>query len=163
MSESHFDSEAWWRLSRDLLSDYAETLDAGHFDQWPDFFNASDCRYEIRSAENEALGLPAAIMYCDTHGMIVDRVTMLKKALTYRKMYQRHFITNLRVLESGAMGCRFRANYQLMQTDDEGVTKLFGVGRYSASLVLVNGSPKLAEMIVVADTFGIDNMLAVPL
>jgi len=163
MNEPESDSESWWRYGRDLLSDYAETLDSEQFDQWPDFFDPADCRYEIRSAENEALGLPAAIMYCDTHGMIVDRVTMLKKALTYRRMYQRHFISNLRVLESGSMGALIRANYQLMQTDDEGVTRLFSVGRYSARLVLVNGRPKLSEMIVVVDTFGIDNMLAVPL
>lgn len=163
MSEPRFDGEHWWRLSRDLLNDYADSLDTGQFDQWPSWFDPSNCRYEIRSAENEALGLPAAMMYCDTHGMIVDRVTMLKKALTYRKMYQRHFISNLRVLEAGSGGAQLRANYQLMQTDEEGVTRLFSVGQYRARLVLVDDSPKLTEMIVVADTFGVDNMLAVPL
>jgi len=163
MSENLIDAEYWWRLSRDLLNDYADTLDAGHFDRWPDWFDASDCRYEIRSAENESLGLPAAIMYCDTHGMIIDRVTMLNKALTYRKMYQRHFISNLRVLESSSSHARLRANYQLMQTDDEGVTSLFSVGQYRARLILIKGQPRLTEMIVVVDTFGIDNMLAVPL
>ncbi len=163
MIEAPLQAERWWQLCRDLLNDYADTLDTEQFDQWPDWFDPASCRYEIRSAENEALGLPAAIMYCDTHGMIIDRVTMLKKALTYRKMYQRHFISNLRILNSSQNQARLRANYQLMQTDDDGVTRLFSVGQYRARVVLVKEQPRLAEMIVIADTFGIDNMLAVPL
>ncbi|MFK7964736.1 MAG: nuclear transport factor 2 family protein [Burkholderiaceae bacterium] len=163
MSDMPLNDERWWQICRDLLSDYADTLDTEQFDQWPDWFDPTGCRYEIRSAENEALGLPAAIMYCDTHGMIVDRVTMLKKALTYRKMYQRHFIANLRIVSCSQKQASLRANYQLMQTDNDGVTKLFSVGQYRARVVLVNDQVKFAEMIVIADTFGVDNMLAVPL
>ena len=163
MTNAPLDDDRWWQTCRDLLNDYADTLDTEQFDQWPDWFDPTSCRYEIRSAENEALGLPAAIMYCDTHGMIVDRVTMLKKALTYRKMYQRHFIANLRIVSCSQDQACFRANYQLMQTDNDGVTKLFSVGQYRARVVTVGNQAKLAEMIVIADTFGVDNMLAVPL
>lgn len=156
-------SELWYVRARDLLNDYADCLDSERFADWPAFFRSADCRYEIRSKENEALGLPAAIMYCDTHGMIVDRVTMLKKALTYRKMYQRHFISNLRIVDADDNGCQIQANYQLMQTDNDGVTRLFSVGQYRSRLVMQDEMPRIVEMIVVVDTFGVDNLLAIPL
>ena len=148
--------EYWHARARDFFSDYADCLDQTRFDE-------ADCRYEIRSRENEDLGLPAAIMYCDTHGMIIDRVTMLRKALTYRHMIQRRFISNVRVLVHGAGQCTVRANFQLMQTDNDGVTSLFGVGQYRATLVRADTRIEAAELIVVLDTFGVDNLLAVPI
>ena len=151
------------RFAERFLIDYADCLDSERYSDWPNYFDEADCRYEIRSRENEDLGLPAAIMYCDTHGMLVDRVTMLKKALTYRHLLLRHFITNIRVIEHDINTMSVRANYQLMQTDNDGVTTLFGVGQYQLRLVDRDSRWLAAELFVIADTFGIDNMLAVPI
>ena len=57
----------------DLYADYALCLDERNFSSWPDFF-AGDCRYEVHSRENWDLGLPSAMVYCDSHGMVQDRV-----------------------------------------------------------------------------------------
>lgn len=157
------DDYSYWLNIANFLHDYADCLDSARYDEWPKFFYQPKCRYEIRSRENVELGLPAAIMYCDSYGMILDRVTMLRDALTYRKMFLRHFISNIRILQRNADDCRIQANYQVMQTDNDGVTTLFNVGQYSDEIISINGELKFKEKIVIADTFGIDNMLAVPL
>lgn len=150
------------RIASRFFNRYADCLDSERYSAWPAFFRESDCRYEIRSRENEDLGLPAAIMYCDTHGMMVDRVTMLDKALTYRHMILRHFISNVLINDFSADLVAAVANYQLMQTDNDGVTTLFGVGQYRVQLVPAGEQWLASELLVIVDTFGIDNMLAVP-
>ncbi len=146
-----------------FLIAYTDCLDTGRYAEWPGFFREQDCRYEIRSRENEDLGLPAAIMYCDTHGMMIDRVTMLEKALTYRHLILRHFVSNVRVIEFDARKIKAHANYQLSQTDNDGVTTMFGVGQYQLELVRHADSWQAKTVFVIVDTFGIDNMLAVPI
>ena len=146
-----------------FLIAYTDALDSEEYANWPGFFVEQNCRYEIRSRENEDLGLPAAIMYCDTHGMLVDRVTMLEKALTYRHLILRHFVSNVRVLEFDEASIQAQANYQLMQTDNDGVTTLFGVGQYKLNLVSSSDGWQAQTLLAIADTFGIDNMLAVPI
>ncbi|MGB7301195.1 MAG: aromatic-ring-hydroxylating dioxygenase subunit beta [Burkholderiaceae bacterium] len=151
------------RIASRFLIDYADCLDTERYQDWPGYFDESNCRYEIRSRENEDLGLPAAIMYCDTHGMLTDRVTMLEKALTYRHLILRHFISNVRIVEHHVNKIKLHANYQLMQTDNDGVTTLFGVGQYKLVLTARGPHWRVAEMFVIVDSFGIDNMLAVPI
>jgi len=146
-----------------FLVAYTDCLDTEQYADWPNYFPKQDCRYEIRSRENEDLGLPAAIMYCDTHGMLVDRVTMLKKALTYRHLILRHFVSNSRVLDFDDKRINAQANYQLMQSDNDGVTSLFGVGQYKLTLVPGSDGWQAKTLFVIVDTFGIDNMLAVPI
>ena len=162
MSNSQDDHNYWLKMAQ-FLYDYADCLDSARYDEWPEFFYQPECRYEIRSRENVELGLPAAIMYCDSHGMILDRVTMLRDALTYRKMYLRHFISNISISECHGDNCQLRANYQVMQTDNDGITTLFSVGQYIDHIISIDGDLKFKEKIVITDTFGIDNMLAVPL
>jgi len=152
------------RTIEDFLFDYAECLDDRRYQDWPDFFDPIECRYEVLSRENADLGLPAPIMSCYSHGMLVDRVTMLvKKTLTYRPMYLRHQITNLRVRPGSAATITARANLTVLQSDVEGVSSLYMVGRYEDEILITAGQPKLRRKSVILDSFGVDTMLAVPL
>jgi anthranilate 1,2-dioxygenase small subunit len=152
------------RAIEDFLYDYAECLDDERYQDWPSFFDPLDCRYEVLSRENADLGLPTPIMSCYSHGMLIDRVTMLvKKTLTYRPMYLRHQITNLRVRPGAAGKVDVRANLTLLQSDLEGVSSLYMVGRYEDEIMIMDGRPKLRRKAVILDSFGIDTMLAVPI
>jgi anthranilate 1,2-dioxygenase small subunit len=51
----------------------------------------------------------------------------------------------------------------VFQSDEEGVSSLYLVGRYHAHLMSTNGSFRITAMSVVLDSFGIDTMLAVPI
>lgn len=149
----------------DFYFDCAEVLNQERFAEWPDFF-AEDgvCDYRIVSRENHELGLPAPIMGCYTHGMVRDRVAMLVKgALTYRHMYFRHYITNVRAKMETDGIIVGSANFLVMQSDVEGISSTYMVGRYEDQLILHGESFKLRKRLVIVDSFSIDTALAVPL
>ena len=145
----------------DLYADYALCLDERNFSSWPDFF-AGDCRYEVHSRENWDLGLPSAMVYCDSHGMVQDRVSVLENTLTFQYLHMRHLITNIRVSDSEGGAHKVTANYLVLYSTEEGETRIFSTGKYDAEVV-VDGTAKFRKLIVIADTSAIDNLLAVPL
>ena len=152
-----------------LMVEYAACLDEERFDDWVALFDPiDDCTYEVLSRENRDLGLPAPIMGCYSHGMVCDRVAMLVKGvLTYRHNHLLRQVSNVRVLPAAAGGqvqaLSVRAGLVVYQSDPEGVSSLYMVARYEASLADVHGKLLIQRMAVVVDSFGIDTMLAVPL
>jgi len=103
-------------------------------------------------------------MGCYSHGMVCDRVAMLiKKTLTYRHMHLLRQVSNVRATRQDDGTIDARAALVVYQSDEEGVSSLYIVARYEASLVEAAGSFQIAQMRVVVDSFGIDTMLAVPL
>jgi anthranilate 1,2-dioxygenase small subunit len=147
-----------------FLYDYAAALDEERFAEWPDLFSAADCRYEVLSRENVDLGLPVPIMSCYSHGMVRDRVAMLVQGtLTYRKMHLLRQVSNVRAQAENDGTILARAGLTVFQSDEEGVSSLYIVGRYEARLVQSAGSFSIQQMKVMVDSFGIDTMLAVPL
>ena len=146
----------------DLFADYAACLDEREFAKWPNYFSA-ECRYEVHTRENWELGLPSAPIYCDSHGAIEDRVAVLENTLTYQYLHIRHLISNVRV-KGGVTGqYTALANYLILHSTEEGETRIYSTGKYESEIVFENGAPKFKKMIVIADTSGIDNLLAVPL
>ena len=148
----------------DFLYDYAALLDEERFAEWPARFVESACRYEVLSRENVDLGLPAPIMGCYSHGMVCDRVAMLVQGtLTYRRMNLLRQVSNVRATLETDRSIMARAGLAVFQSDEEGVTSLYIIGRYQARLVERSNQFQIAEMRVIVDSFGIDTMLAVPL
>lgn len=146
----------------DLYADYALCLDDRNFAKWPDFF-AEECRYEVHSRENWDLGLPSAIVYCDSHGMVEDRVTVLENTLTFQYLHIRHLITNIRLRGSVNGAQEVTANYLVLHSTEAGETRIYSTGKYDSEIIVEDGAAKFRKMIVVADTSAIDNLLAVPL
>lgn len=145
-------------------ADYADALNQQRYDDWPGFFTEDACDYRVVSRENHDLNLPAPLMGCYTHGMVRDRVAMLiKGTLTFRRQYLRHFISNVRIDRQPDGSLRGAANLLVMQTDLEGNSSIYMVGRYQDLFVDVDDGLRLRERLVIVDSFSIDNMLAVPL
>jgi anthranilate 1,2-dioxygenase small subunit len=95
--------------------------------------------------------------------MIRDRVAQLvDNTLTYRRLNLRHFISNIRIDEDKT-GINLKANFQVMQSDLEGVSELYLVGRYEDKLVLNHNELKLISKRAILDSFSVPNMLAVPI
>ena len=145
-----------------LYADYALCLEERRFDAWPGFFTES-CHYEVQSRENCELDLPGAIVYCDSHGMLEDRVTVLKDMLTYPYLHIRHLISNVRVhgVSDGAYVAT--ASYLVLHSTEEGETRIYSTGRYDDEIAAEAGGLRFRKKLVTADTFAIDNLLAVPL
>jgi anthranilate 1,2-dioxygenase small subunit len=145
-----------------LFADYALALDERRFDEWTELF-CEQCHYEVQSRENWELGLPAALIYCDSRGMVQDRVTVLKDTLTYPYLHIRHLITNIRIHGETGGAYRVSASYLVLHSTEEGETKIYSTGKYEDEIVLTESGPRFRKKIVIADTSAIDNLLAVPL
>lgn len=146
----------------DLYADYALCLDERRFDDWPGFFT-EECHYEVQSRENVELGLPGSLVYCDSRGMVLDRVTVLKDTLTYPYLHIRHLISNIRVHGGANEGHLASASYLVLHSTEEGETRIYSTGKYEDEIVVTPDGPKFRKKVVVADTFAIDNLLAVPI
>src|SRR5438552_1579988 len=99
----------------ELYLDYAEAIDEGRIDEWPEFF-VDDCLYKVVSRENFDRGLPLATMMCESKGMLKDRVHAIRQTLMYAPRYLRHYVSNIRIRarEPGQIGVG--ANYLVVQT-----------------------------------------------
>ena len=64
--EQHFKVEQ-------LNARYAEAIDAGRLEEWPNFFDESG-RYTVTTAENLERGLPLCLIYATSRAMLRDRV-----------------------------------------------------------------------------------------
>ena len=146
----------------DLYSDYALCLDERRFEDWPGFFSES-CHYEVQSRENRDLDLPGALIFCDSRGAVEDRVRVLRDTLTYPFLHIRHLIANVRVHGSQDGAFETSASYLVLHSTEEGETRIYSTGKYEDEIVFEADRPRFRKKIVIADTFAIDNLLAVPL
>lgn len=149
----------------ELLYDYVQTIDDDRLEQWPEFF-VEDCEYSIIPRENTDLGLPAAVIFCDSQGMLHDRVVALRKANIYPEHYSRHIVSNMRVSADSADNngvIHAEGNYLVLQTRMDGDTKIYNAGKYIDEIIRVDGKLKYRKKTCVFDTHRIQTLLVTPI
>jgi anthranilate 1,2-dioxygenase small subunit len=77
-------------------------------------------------------------------------------------MYSKHFITNVRIHREEGDAIHAMANGLMIQTDLEGISSLHMVGTYQDVFEISDSGFAIKDRRVIVDSFGIDNMLAVP-
>jgi anthranilate 1,2-dioxygenase small subunit len=147
---------------RELLEEYAECIDAERYDDWLALFT-EDAVYQVIPRENFDQNLPAALIYCSSKNVLRDRITSLLNANEYNPHYDRHLISGVRVAQENDSAWKLSANYAVFQTNVEGQTRLFSVGRYADKVVKLEGKLRFREKRVVVDTYSVPSMLATPL
>lgn len=145
-----------------LLAEYGLLADAGKYDEWLGLFD-DRCAYYVIPRENHGLGLPAALIFCDTRAMLEDRIQALRVASKYNIHTDRHVIGMPRVTTAGSGGLAIEAPFSVFQTEQEGDTRLFATGLYRDRIERRNGELKIAEKMVLLDTFAVPSLLATPL
>lgn len=149
------------RIGR-LFADYAWLLDSERYDDWLELF-AEQATYQIVPRENVELGLPASLMLCKNKDMLRDRITTLLEVNEYDIYSARHIIGLPRFDEPAGDIVSVETPFAVYHTDQEGVSRLFGVGEYRSRIVC-SGSRLLFEAnIVQLDTFSVPTLLADPL
>jgi anthranilate 1,2-dioxygenase small subunit len=148
--------------ARDLLDEYVELIDADRLEEWLALF-AEDCVYRVNARENEEQNLPAPILLCTNKNMLRDRITSLRNANEYNLHYDRHLVSGIRVKDTVDGIARVEANYAVIQTDMEGRSRIFSVGRYRDRVRWDGERLVLVEKLVVMDTFAVPTLLATPL
>lgn len=154
--------ETQWRVER-LLSRYVACIDEDALEIWPEFFTPDACRYEIITRENVERGMPLALMFCTSRGMLVDRIVSLREANIYPQRWYRHIVSNVLIQSVDEDSLRVQSNYVVLQTRRNGKTDIFSTGKYLDRIVMRDGELKFAEKHVLVDTHRVDTLLVTPI
>jgi anthranilate 1,2-dioxygenase small subunit len=145
----------------DLLDDYAEAIDDGELERWPGFFT-EDGQYQIITRESHDAGLPIGMLYCDSRGMMEDRVRALRTANIYEPHAYRHLLGRPR-FRPESDGFAVQSNFCVFRIAQDGDTVTFATGRYLDCVVRDAGMLRFRSRRVVLDSRRIDILLVLPL
>jgi len=146
----------------DLYASYCACLDAGRFDDWPEFFT-DDCRYRVVARENHERNLPLGTMDLQSRGALLDRVYAVQSTLFHAPYYQRHIVGPVRILGREGETILAEANYLVIRTKRDQPSEVFNAGRYLDRIVQVQQGLRFAEKICIFDSELIPNSIIYPL
>jgi 3-phenylpropionate/cinnamic acid dioxygenase small subunit len=146
-----------------LHASYAHAIDDDRLEDWPEFFT-DDCLYSITSHENHARGLEAGIVYCDSKGMLQDRVSGLREANIYEQHRYRHIVSMPATVQAEGDRVSAKTPFAVYRITRNKPSELFVTGCYHDELVIAGESAlKIARRIAVCDSSVFDTLLAIPL
>jgi 3-phenylpropionate/cinnamic acid dioxygenase small subunit len=154
LADLHFDLTA-------LNTDYAHALDNEHYDAWLEFF-VEDCLYRVVPRENYVLGLPIALIHCESKGMLKDRVLAARDSTMAEPRTMRHFISNIRAHAADDGEIRAEANVLIVQTMINRMTEIVLSGRYFDRIVRQEGRLLFKERLCIYDSLLIPTSLIAP-
>lgn len=146
----------------ELFHAYAECIDNDELEQWPEFFT-EECLYKVIARENYARNLVTCVIYCESNGMLKDRITAHRHANIYEAHTYKHVVSGIRIVDREGDSYKVHANYAVFQTKQDGITEVFSVGKYVDKVVFEDGAAKFKEKIVVYDTAMIPTLLVTPI
>ena len=146
----------------ELIYAYVQCIDDDALESWPDFFT-DDCVYKVIPRENADAGFPVAVMFCDSKGMLRDRIVALRKANIYAPHFYRHLVSNVRVIGEKDGVIQAQSNYVVFQTLLDGETRIYNAGKYVDQIVRVDGELRFKEKLCVFDTNRIQTLMVTPI
>lgn len=146
----------------ELYATYADCIDDDRLEEWPDFF-VDQCRYLITDRQSHEAGLKHGVIYCASKGMLVDRVTSMRRVLMFEQHRYRHLVGPPRVVkvEGGVAGSQ--ANFYCVRIMHNGEMTMFATGRYLDRIDVSAQPYRFIERLVVLDSQKIDTLIAIPL
>jgi anthranilate 1,2-dioxygenase small subunit len=146
----------------ELYAAYADCIDDDRLEDWPDFF-VEQCRYLITDRQSHEAGLKHGVIYCASKGMLVDRVTSMRRVLMFEAHRYRHLVGPPRVLKVEGGVAEAHANFFVARIMHNGETSLFATGRYLDRIDVSAQPLRFVERLVVLDSQKIDTLIAIPL
>jgi 3-phenylpropionate/cinnamic acid dioxygenase small subunit len=130
---------------------YAECLDGGRLQHWPEFFLES-CVYRITTRRGLRLGRDDDLMNLSSKTAMRDRIVAVGQSEDYEPHLQRHYVSNFRIQAASDEELRVQANFQVLRTFPERRTELFVSGYYSDRIALNDGRLNLREKFCILDS-----------
>ena len=146
----------------DLLAEYGLLIDEDRLEDWVELFDEA-CDYQVVTRENVEQSLPNVLIWCDNKAMLRDRVASYRNVNEYNLHWDRHVIGAPRFCGEAGGVWTVEAAYSLFQTDLEGASRLFSVGRYRIGFMLRAEVARIRSVVVIADTGLIPTLLATPI
>ena len=136
---------------QELYFRYAECLDGGRLQQWPEFFLDS-CTYRITTRRNLRMGPDGDIMLLTSKTSMRDRIVAIGQSEDYEPHVQRHTISNFRIQAASDEELRVQANFQILRTFPERRTEYFVSGCYDGRIAIAGSRLHFKEMLCVLDS-----------
>ena len=152
--------ELYFEIER-LNSEYAHILDSERFEEFPELF-VEECLYRVVPRENHLLGLPIAVIHCESKGMIKDRIYGARESTMAEPRTLRHFITNVRILEAGDEAVLAEANVLVVQTMINRMTEIVLSGFYLDRIVRSGDRLRFKERLCIYDSLLLPTSLIAP-
>ena len=157
----HIDFENYLQVTQ-LYADYAQAVDSGDWDLWPECFT-EDCVYKLIPRENHARGFPLATLFFESKGMLKDRVYGIRETLFHDPYYQRHVVGAPLIRKAEPDRFEVEANYAVFRTKLSKESTVFNVGRYIDVIVRRPEGLRFASRYCVYDSEMIPNSIIYPI
>jgi 3-phenylpropionate/cinnamic acid dioxygenase small subunit len=144
-----------------LNAEYAHVLDNERYEEFPEFF-VEECLYRVVPRENHLLGLPIAVIHCESKGMIKDRVYAARESTMAEPRTLRHFVSNIRILEAGDDVIRAEANVLIVQTMINRMTEIVLSGFYLDRIVRAGSRFLFKQRLCIYDSLLLPTSLIAP-
>ena len=150
------------RLVEELHIRYIRCIDDDRLEEWPGLFT-DPCLYKIITRENFDQGLPLGLMECRSRGMLLDRVTGLRRINVFEPQRYLHQICGLTIegLADGSVLCK--SNYLVIRTVSDGSMSVFSAGVYLDKVVFEGDVARFAERVVIPDSRRVETLLVIPI
>ncbi len=145
-----------------LYARYAQAVDGGNWDLWPEFFT-QECSYRLIPRENHERGFPLATLSFESQGMLKDRAFGIRETLFHDPYYQRHVVGAPLVLGDDGTRIRSEANYAVFRTKLSELSQVFNVGRYLDTVLRTPDGLKFETRLCVYDSEMIPNSIIYPI
>jgi 3-phenylpropionate/cinnamic acid dioxygenase small subunit len=149
------------RIGR-LFADYAWLLDAERYEEWLELF-AETATYQIVPRENVQLGLPASLMLVQGQGHAARPHHHAARGQRVRHLQRPAHLGLPRFDAPVDDILSAETPFAVYHTDQEGVSRLFGVGEYRSRISCAGSRLLFEANVVVLDTFSVPTLLADPL
>jgi anthranilate 1,2-dioxygenase small subunit len=145
-----------------LMLDYVNAIDSDALERWPQLFTER-CVYQIIPRAEFAQGRRIGVWFCDTRGMLEDRVSSIREVNVFEPHCYRHVIgpTAIQGPTDGAWNAE--TSYIVVRTMHDGEMQLFSAGRYVDEIVVEGDVARFRKRIVVPDSSRFDTLLSIPL
>ncbi|AIT82631.1 MULTISPECIES: aromatic-ring-hydroxylating dioxygenase subunit beta [Sphingomonadales] len=150
------------QLVTELNALYAELIDDDRLEEWPDLF-VSDCVYTVIARENFDRQMDTSAIYCDSRGMLADRIVSLRKANIFPVHAYRHILGPTRIVSATGTLAKSHTSYAVLMTRTDGRTTIYNSGKYIDEIDLSGERPLFRSKIAVFDTNLIDTMMVRPI
>ena len=101
-------------------------------------------------------------MRCESRAMMQDRVRAIRETLMFEPRYIRHLISSIRITPEDDGTVSVTANYAVLETLMDEMTKILNAGRYVDRLVRENKKFRFKEKRCVYDSSVVPNSLVYP-
>jgi 3-phenylpropionate/cinnamic acid dioxygenase small subunit len=130
---------------------YAECLDGGRLQQWPEFF-ADGCIYRVGTRRGLRMGGEEDLVSLSGKTALRDRISAIGQSEDFEPHQQRHFISNFRIQSAGEEELRVQANFQVLRTFPERKTEAFLCGYYLDKIAVAGRRLNFREKLCVFDS-----------